>query len=139
MDENNFGRGYGNYFKGAILRALDISCLQSSQQLRGELTTAFERHLQLTVLWTWINIRANSFFGKFHEMTMGEGAIEIISSTKMQTCSSKKIEPRHFTYYCTLLFLSNKPSFQIQPSVDQIIFTAICLPFYFLILCVSWS
>ena len=36
-------------------------------------------------------------------------------------------------------FLWNKLSFQIQPSVDWIIFSKTCLPIYFLILYVSWS
>ena len=72
-----------------------------SEQLRGTLKTAFERHLRiedftgmdghrcqactntfdlLKLLRTWINIRVDS-------------------------------APVHLTYYCMLLFLSNKPSF----------------------------
>ena len=47
------------------------------QQLRGNLTTAFERHLTT-------------------EYFMDIGV---------------KLAPRHLTYYCMLLFLSNKPSF----------------------------
>ena len=44
---------------------------------------------------------------------------ESISSIRMWNivnlaCSSKKIAPRHFTYYCMLLFLSNKPSLLIS-------------------------
>ena len=107
------------------------------------LEATVKRTLGWEQFWSWLWYlfqrchSESTWYQLFAEM--GEGAIEIISSTKMQTCSLKKIEPRHFTYYCTLLFLSNKPSFQIQPSVDQIIFSAICLPFYFLILCVSWS
>ena len=47
LDENDFRYGYGNYFKSAFLKVTDISCFQSSQQLRGTLTTAFERHLTI--------------------------------------------------------------------------------------------
>ena len=47
------------------------------QQLRGNLTTAFERHLTT-------------------EYFMNIGV---------------ELAPRHLTYYCMLLFLSNKPSF----------------------------
>ena len=47
------------------------------QQLRGNLTTAFVRHL-------------------ITEYFMDIGV---------------KLAPRHLTYYCMLLFLSNKPSF----------------------------
>ena len=47
------------------------------QQLRGNLTTAFERHL-ITEYFVDIGV---------------------------------KLAPRHLTYYCMLLFLSNKPSF----------------------------
>ena len=51
------------------------------------------------------------------------------------------VEPatRHLTYYCMLLFLSNKPSFKIEPSVDWIIFATILLLVYLLIFYVSWS
>ena len=47
------------------------------QQLRGTLTTAFERHL----------------------------------TTEDFTDMDVKPAPRRLTYYCMLLFLSNKPSF----------------------------
>ena len=51
------------------------------------------------------------------------------------------VEPatRHWTYYCMLVFLSNKPSFKIEPSVGRIIFATIHLPFYLSIFYVSWS
>ena len=44
-----------------------------SQQLRGTLTTTFERHLQLKILLKWINTRVNSLLGQNHEAKMGEG------------------------------------------------------------------
>ena len=67
--------------------------------------------LQLKILRTWINIHINFFLGKYLEMKMGEGALEIISCTKIRACSLKNIAPEHFTYYYILLCLSNKPSF----------------------------
>ena len=39
--------------------------------------------LQLKILWTRINIYADSFLDKYHEMKMGEDAVEIISCTKI--------------------------------------------------------
>ena len=45
--------------------------------------------LQLKVLRTLINIHANSFLVKYHEMNMDEGAVEIISCTKIWACSLK--------------------------------------------------
>ena len=42
------------------------------QQLRDTLTTAFQRHLTVEDLQTWINIRANSSLGK-HETKIDEG------------------------------------------------------------------
>ena len=39
----------------------------------------FKYTLLLKILRTWINIHANFFLGKYHEMKMGEGALGIIS------------------------------------------------------------
>ena len=86
-------------------KLLDISCFQSSQQLRGPLTTAFERHFTVEDFTDMISIRVNSFMGKYHETKMAEGALEIISCAKIRACSLKNIIPRHFTYYCIILFL----------------------------------
>ena len=66
---------------------------------------------------------------------MGEGALKIISCTKIRSCYMKNIAPRYFTYYCVLIFLISKSYFQIQPSVDRIIFSKIPLPVCLLILC----
>ena len=63
----------------------------------------------LQILRTWINIHANSFLGKYHEMIMDENPLEIISWTKIRACSLKSIAPGHFTYYCILCF-SKKPN-----------------------------
>ena len=66
--------------------------------------------LQLEILRTWINIGINSILDKYNETKMGEGALEIMSCTKIQACSLKNIASRHFTYfthftYSILLFL----------------------------------
>ena len=75
-----------------------------SQQLRDTLMTLFVYALQLKILRTWINIDANSFLGKYHEMRMGEVALEIISCTKIQACYlHQNIAPGHFTCYCIVL------------------------------------
>ena len=41
--------------------------------------------LHLKILRTWINMHANSFLGKYHEMKMDEGAFEIIIAQKFET------------------------------------------------------
>ena len=84
--------------------------------------------LQLKIVQAWISIRDNSFLGKYRDTNMGEGALGIINCTKIWAIS-KSIAPRPFTYNCILLFLSNKPSFYIQPCVDWIMFSTIYLPF----------
>ena len=105
-------------------KLLDISCFKSYE-------AHWQQHLkdtlQLKILRTWIDIHVNFFLGKYHEVKMGEGALEIISCTKIWACSLKDFAPRHFTYYCIF-----------QSRVVQIIFIAICLLFYLLMLCVSW-
>ena len=71
---------------------------------------------------TWVNIHAsssasassslhNSFLVKYHEMKMIEGALEIISCTKIRACSLKNIALGDFTNYCIVPCFSNKPSF----------------------------
>ena len=124
--------------KMPLWKLIDISCFQSSRQLRGTLTTAFERTLQLEILRALIKMPINFSLDKYDKTKMGDGVLQVISCTKMSV-GSKSIAPRHFTCCCIHLFLLNKPSFSIQPSVDRIILFKTCFPFYLLILCVSWS
>ena len=77
-----------------------------SQQLRGTLTTAFKRYFTVEDFKD-MDQHKKFFLGRYHEMKMGEGALEIISCTKIRACSLKNIAPGHFTYYCILLCLSN--------------------------------
>ena len=96
------------------------------QQLQGTLTMAFRRHL---ILEDFPNMNQHTcwfFLGKYHES-------KIIICTKVWACSSNTIGPRHFTYYCILLFLSNKTSFWFKPSVDRIIFVIIHLSLTYLL------
>ena len=134
MDENDFR---STYFQNAFLKFTLISAVF---KVLNDYEAHWQRHskdtLQLKVLQTWINISINSFWNKYDETKV---ALQIISCTKICASSLKNIAPRHFTYYSTLLFLWNKLSFEIQTIVDRIIFSATCLPFYLLILCVSWS
>ena len=99
---------------------LDISCFQSSHQLWDT--------LQWKIL---LNIRVNSFLDKSHETKMGEDALDIISCAKIRSCSLRNIVPRHFTYYYILFFSETNLVFKFN--------LAVCLPFYLLILCESWS
>ena len=97
--ENDFRYGYGNYCKSA---ALKVTWFQlCSKFFLNNYEAHWQRHLkdnlQLKILWTWINILANSFFGKYHEIKMGEDALEIISCTKIRACSLKNIAQGYFT------------------------------------------
>ena len=65
--------------------------------------------LQLKILQTWINIHANSFLGKYHEIKMGEGAVEIISvAQKSEPVLWKKLHQD--ISLLIVLCLENKPS-----------------------------
>ena len=80
LDENEFRRCYVFFPKVSFRKYLITAMFKVLyQQLRGNLTTAFERHLTT-------------------EYFMDTGV---------------KLAPRHLTYYCMLLFLSEKPGFQI--------------------------
>ena len=78
LDENDFRCCYGLFSKVSFRKYLITAMFKVLyQQLRGILTTAFERELT-TEDFTDIDVRP---------------------------------APRHLTYFCMLLFLSNKPSF----------------------------
>ena len=116
LDENEFRHCYGNYFKNAVLKVTWFQLYSNfflnnyeahwRQHLKDTLRF---KDLRLKILRTWINIHANSILGKYHEMKMGEGDLEIISFTKIWACSLKNIASVHFTFYCIVLCLSNKP------------------------------
>ena len=44
--------------------------------------------------------------------------------------SSVQPATRHLNFYFMLLYLSNKPNFKIEPSVDRVIFATLYFPFY---------
>ena len=77
LDENNFRHSYDNYFKSAVLKVSQFQ-LHSTFFL-SNYEAHWQRHLkdilQLKILRAWINIQANSFLGKYHEIKMGEGAM----------------------------------------------------------------
>ena len=110
-NERDFRHGYGNYFKSAVL---NVTWFQLCSKFFLNYEAHWQWHLEVTLqlknLGTWPNKHANSFLGKYHEIKMGEGVLQIISYTKIQVCPFKNIAPWHFTYYCIFLCLSNKPS-----------------------------
>ena len=112
LNENDFRHGYGNWFRSAVLKVTWFQLC--SKFFLNNYEAHWQRHLkdtlQLKILRTWINIHTNSFLDKYHEIKMGEGALQIISCTKIRACSSKNIALEHFTDYC-IFCLSNKPSF----------------------------
>ena len=81
---------------------------------RNNYKAFWKRHLngyiQLKISRIWITIWTNFFSSKYLQIKIGEGAWKMITYTIIRACSSKNITPKHFTYYCMLLFLSNKPS-----------------------------
>ena len=103
---------HGIFFKSTILKLLDHSYAQSSfVTIRRHFDNSiWSDTLQLKISWTQINIGTNYFLSKFLQMKINKSAWKIIY-TIIWACSLKDIAPRHFTYFCMLLFLSNKHSF----------------------------
>ena len=87
--------------------------------------------------------RCSSFLVMHYEININEGVRKIYQLHKNPSLyfeeQCTKLRSWHFTYYCMFLFRSSKLSFQIQSSVDLIIFPAFCLLFYLPIFCVFWS
>ena len=83
-----------------------------SKFFRNNFKTLWQRHLKryITVEDFTDTIWTNFFLEKISLKENCEGAWKIIIHTIIRACSSKNIAPRHFTYYCMLVFLSNKPS-----------------------------
>ena len=98
MDERDFRHSYGNYFKSVVL---NVTWFVQSSKFFLNYEAHWQRHLEVTLqlknLGTWNNEHANSFLGKYHEMKMGEGVLQIISYTKIPACPLKNIVPGHFT------------------------------------------
>ena len=100
-----------------FFQLLDYSYVQSSFSVikRHIDCNVLKSILQLNILRTWINIRANSFNQKSTKVPRklsvaqkSELALWIILHQNRWQCA----------YFSTLLFLSNKPNFKIEPSVD---------------------
>ena len=73
-------------------KLLDINNVQLySNIFLNNCKTHWQRHFKdtLQILRTWINIHANSFLGKYHEIIMDENPLEIISCTKIRAYSLK--------------------------------------------------
>ena len=101
-----------------------------SQQLWATLTAAFWKTL-LKILRIWINIRANSLWGNYHETNIDQSASKVAQKSESALRTTfHQYRTWHFTYFYTLLFLSNKLKFYISFSVDWIIFARIYLHFY---------
>ena len=110
LDGNDFRRCYGNFFSKLSFRKYLITAMFKvlSQQLRGTLTKAFQRYL----------------------------IIEDFTDVGQRRCRACN-KAFDLQCYCVLLFLSNKPSFKTEPSVNGIIFATVYLPSYLSIFCVS--
>ena len=82
---------------------------------------------------TWSQLYSK-FFLNIYEAPWQRHLRDTLQMKILRTWSNIGVEP----YYCMPLFLSNKLSFKIKPSVDRIIFALVYLPFYLSIFCVSW-
>ena len=86
-----------------------------------------QRHLkdtvQLKILRTWINIRVNSFFDKFHETKMDEDASEIVSCTKSEPVLWRTLHQDISLIIIFFFFSETNLNFKFN--------LAISLPFYF--------
>ena len=84
LDENDFHHGYGNYIQNAILK---VTLYQLFSKFLTTSSHIDNDPLTLKILRKWINIRVNCFLDKYDEAKMSEGALEIISGTKIGACS----------------------------------------------------
>ena len=112
LDENDSCHCYGIFFRKCHSETTWSSYVQISV---ATTTRHFENGiwidiLQLKISRIWITIWTNFFSSKYLQIKIGGGAWKMITYTIIRACSSKNITPKHFTYYCMLLFLSNKPS-----------------------------
>ena len=100
------------FFRKNILKLLDHSYIQRTfATIRRHFGNGIWRDaLQSKILRTWMSIGTNYFLNKFLETKIDKRARKI-NYIIIRACSSKNIAARHFTYYCMLLSLSNKPSF----------------------------
>ena len=94
------------FLESTVLKLLDHSYVQSSfATIRRHLGNGiWTETLQLKILRTWISIGTNYFLDKLFETKIDESTSKIIYII-IRACSSKNIAPKHFTYYCMLLFV----------------------------------
>ena len=85
-------------------------------------TAMFKIFLQ----YLWVTLTA------FERQLTIENFTGVVYQRRIRAYSWKTIAPRFFTYFCTLLFCSNTPSFLTQLRINQVIFDK-----NYLIFCVS--
>ena len=110
LNENDFRHWYGTFFGSAILYYLIKPC---SKFFYNNWKTLWQRHLKRYITaedFTDMDHHINSIFLSKFLLTKISAGTGIIIICTIRTCSSKNIAPIHFTYYCMLHFLSNKPS-----------------------------
>ena len=79
-----FCHGYGNYIQNAILK---VAWYQLFSKFLTTKSHIDNDTLTLKILRKWINIRVNCFLDKYDKAKMSEGALEIVSGTKIGACS----------------------------------------------------
>ena len=112
LDENDFRHYYGNFSEAPFWKYLITAMFKVlSKQLRGTLTTAFERHMTVKNFTDMDHHRCQLFLDLTSLKKIDKSTWKIFIYTRIWAYSWKNIGSRHFTYYCMLLFCSNKPSF----------------------------
>ena len=109
LDENDFHHYYGISFESTSLKLPQL-CLKFFCN-NWEVLWQRNSKWRLTVEdFMDISIGTNYFLSKFLETNINR-IVWKITYIITQVCPSKNITPRHFTCYCMLRFVSNKPSF----------------------------
>ena len=120
------------HFYFFLFRSID-----KKEHLNDNYEAHWQRHLkntlQLKILRIWINVHADSFLDKYHEIKMGEGAVEIISCTKIGVCLWRTLH-QDILLIIVLFFASQTNLvFKFNRVLTQFVYC------YLWILCVSWS
>ena len=76
LDESNFCHRYADFLENVVLKISYLITTISKlfpRQLGNTLTTTFERHFTVEDFTEMLNVGANSFLVKHHEMKIEEG------------------------------------------------------------------
>ena len=110
LDGNDFRHYYDFFSKLPFWNYLMLCLKFFSNNYKALWQRHLKRYITVEDFTDIITIWTNFFLSKYLSTKIGKSAWKIIIYTIIRACSSKNIAPRHFTYYCMLLFVSNKSS-----------------------------